>query len=130
MSPQHNSHTAALSYGKCSSGYFTSGFSERDNGSRFSAYNAKTTGKMKAISLTPTENVATGRLARVLATKALELLTSMRLNCVLGCLAVIAVLLYQATGEHPVMMATLTLGWATHFAALSTIDIRKKGGEL
>ncbi len=70
-----------------------------------------------------------GRLARVLATKALELLTSMRLNCVLGCLAVIAVLLYQATGEHPVLMATFTLGWGLHLAAMATIDI-KKGGAL
>ena len=85
---------------------------------------------MKAISLNPTESVAIGRLAKVLATKALELLTSMRLNCVLGCLAVIAVLLYQATGEHPVLMACLTLSWALHFAVFSTIDICKKGGEL
>ena len=86
---------------------------------------------MNQISLTPrTESVAIGRLARVLATKALELLTSMRLSCVLGCLAAVAVLLYQATGEHPVLMATLTLGWALHFAVLSTIDICKKGGEL
>ena len=85
---------------------------------------------MKTVSLTPTESVAIGRLARVLATKALELLTSMRLSCVLGCLAVIAVLLYQATGEHPVLMATLTLGWALHLAVLSTIDICRKGGEL
>lgn len=85
---------------------------------------------MKTVSLTPTESVAMGRLARVLATKALELLTSMRLSCVLGVAAVIAVLLYQATGEHPVLMATLTLGWALHFAALSTIDICKKGGAL
>ena len=83
---------------------------------------------MKEISLNPTESVAIGRLAKVLAMKALELLTSMRLNCVLGCMAVVAVLLYQATGEHPMLMAVLTLGWALHFAALSTIDICKKGG--
>ena len=85
---------------------------------------------MKTISLTPNESVPIRELAKVLATKALELLTSMRLNCVLGCLAVVAVLLYQATGEHPVLMAALTLGWALHFAVLSTIDICKKGGEL
>ena len=85
---------------------------------------------MKTISLTPNESVPIRELAKVLATKALELLTSMRLSCVLGCLAVVAVLLYQATGEHPVLMAALTLGWALHFAVLSTIDICKKGGEL
>lgn len=84
---------------------------------------------MKTVSLTPTESVAIGRLARVLATKALELLTSMRLSCALGCLAAVAVLLYQATGEHPVLMAALTLGWALHLAAMATIDI-KKGGAL
>lgn len=86
---------------------------------------------MKTVSLTP--RAAAPRLtelAKPLAKKAAELLTSMRLNCVLGCLAVVAVLLYQATGEHPVMMATLTLGWALHFAVLSIIDICKKGGEL
>ncbi len=86
---------------------------------------------MKTVSLTP--RAAAPRLtelAKPLAKKAAELLTSMRLSCVLGCLAVIAVLLYQATGEHPVLMATLTLGWALHFAVLSTIDICKKGGEL
>ena len=70
-----------------------------------------------------------GRLARVLATKALELLTSMRVSCVLGCMAFIAIMLYQATGEHPVLMACLTLGWALHLAAMATIDI-KKGGAL
>ena len=85
---------------------------------------------MKAISLTPTASVAIGRLARVLATKALELLTSMRLNCVLGCLAAIAVLLYQATGEHPVLMVILTLAWATQLAAMLTLDIQKGGAEL
>ena len=86
---------------------------------------------MKTISLT--QRAAAPRLAdlaKPLATKAAELLTSMRLSCVLGGMAVVAVLLYQATGEHPVLMATLTLGWALHFAVLSTIDIRKKGGEL
>ena len=86
---------------------------------------------MKAISLTP--RAAAPRLtdlAKPLAKKAAELLTSMRLSCVLGCLAAVAVLLYQATGEHPVLTACLTLGWALHFAALATIDIRKKGGEL
>ena len=54
----------------------------------------------------------------------------MRLSCVLGCLAVIAVLLYQATGEHPVLMATLTQGWAVQMCLCLTLDIAKGGGEL
>lgn len=67
-------------------------------------------------------------LAKPLAKKAAELLTSMRLSAVLGVVAFIAIMLYQATGDHPVLMTVLTLGWALHFAALSTIDICKKGG--
>ncbi len=86
---------------------------------------------MKTVSLTARAAMPRlADLAKVLAAKALELLTSMRLSCVLGCLAVIAVLLYQATGEHPVLMATLTLGWALHFAVLSAIDIKKGDAEL
>ena len=69
-------------------------------------------------------------LAKVLATNALELLTSLRLSIVLGVVALVAILDFQLTGEHPVLMATLTLGWALHLAVLSTIDICRKGGEL
>ena len=69
-------------------------------------------------------------LAKPLATKAAEFLTSQRLSIVLGVVALVAILDFQLTGEHPVLMACLTLGWALHFAVLSTIDICKKGGEL
>ena len=83
---------------------------------------------MKTISLTPTENVPIRELAKVLATKALEFLTSLRLSIVLGVVAFIAIMSYQATGDYPVMMAALTLAWATQLAAMLTLDI-KKGGE-
>lgn len=69
-------------------------------------------------------------LAKPLAMKATEFLTSMRLSIALGVVALVAILDFQLTGEHPVLMAILTLGWALHFAVLSTIDICKKGGEL
>ena len=68
-------------------------------------------------------------LAKVLATKALELLTSLRLSIVLGVVALVAILDFQLTGEHPVLMAILTLAWATQLAAMLTLDIQK-GGEL
>lgn len=84
---------------------------------------------MKTVSLTPNESVPIRELAKVLATKALEFLTSLRLSIVLGVVAFIAIMLYQATGDHPVLMACLTLVWVLHFAAMATIDI-KKGGTL
>ena len=84
---------------------------------------------MKAISLNPNESVAIGRLAKPLATKAAELLTSQRLSIVLGVVAFIAIMLYQATGERPVLMAVLTLCWALQMCLCLTRDI-KKGGEL
>ena len=68
-------------------------------------------------------------LAKPLATKAAEFLTSQRLSIALGVVAAITVLLYQATGEHPVLTVALTLGWATQLAAMLTLDIAK-GGEL
>lgn len=68
-------------------------------------------------------------LAKVLATKALELLTSQRLSIALGVVALVAILDFQLTGDHPVLMAILTLAWATQLAAMLTLDIQK-GGEL
>ena len=85
---------------------------------------------MKAISLNPNESVAIGRLAKPLATKAAEYLTSQSLSIVLGVVALVAVLDFQLTGEHPVLMAILTLVWATQLAAMLTIDIKKGGAEL
>ena len=86
---------------------------------------------MKTVSLTPRAALPRlADLAKPLATKAAELLTSMRLSCVLGVMAFLAVMLYHTTGKHSVLMAALTLGWALHFAVLSSIDICKEGGEL
>lgn len=68
-------------------------------------------------------------LARPLATKAAELLTSQRLSIVLGVVAFIAIMLYQLTGDHPVLMATLTIAWALQMCLCLTRDI-KKGGDL
>ena len=55
---------------------------------------------------------------------------TMRLNCVLGIMAFIAIMLHQATGTHSMLMAALALGWALQGASLLAIDISKKGGEL
>lgn len=68
-------------------------------------------------------------LAKPLATKAAELLTSLRLSIVLGVVAFIAIMSYHITGAHPVRMACITLAWATQLAAMLTLDIAK-GGEL
>lgn len=68
-------------------------------------------------------------LAKPLATKAAEFLTSQSLSIVLGVVAFIAIMLYQATGEHPMLTAALTLGWAVQLCLCLTLDIAK-GGEL
>lgn len=82
---------------------------------------------MKTISLTPNESVPIRELAKVLAIKALEFLTSQTLSIVLGVVAFIAVMLYQATGDHPTLMAATVMAWAIHLATLATIDIAKGG---
>ncbi len=69
-------------------------------------------------------------LAKPLATKAAEFLTSQRLSIVLGAVAAVTVLLYQATGEHPVLTAALTLSWAVQLCLCLTLDIAKGGAEL
>ena len=69
-------------------------------------------------------------LAKPLATKAAEFLTSQSLSIALGAVAFIAVLIYQATGEHPMLTAALTLAWALQFVTMLTLDIAKGGGEL
>lgn len=66
-------------------------------------------------------------LAKPLATKAAEFLTSMRLSAALGVVAFVAVMLYQATGDHPKLMAATVMAWALHLATLATIDIAKGG---
>ena len=68
-------------------------------------------------------------LAKPLATKAAEFLTSQRLSAALAVVALVAILDFLLTGEHPVLMAALTLAWATQLAAMLTLDIQE-GGEL
>ena len=85
---------------------------------------------MKTISLTPIESVPIRELAKVLATKALELLTSQSLSIVLGVVAFIAIMTYHITGAHPVRTACITLTWAVQLALYLTLDIQKGGAEL
>lgn len=69
-------------------------------------------------------------LAKPLAKKAAEFLTSMRLSCVLGVVAFIAIMDFQLTGAHPLRMACITLAWAVQLALYLTLDIKKGGAEL
>ena len=86
--------------------------------------------EMKTISLTPTESVPIRELAKALATKALELLTSQRLNIALGLAALAALIGWHATGLHPLRTAALTLAWAAQLALCITVDIAKGGDDL
>ena len=69
-------------------------------------------------------------LAKPLATKAAELLTSQSLSIVLGVVALMAIMSYLITGAHPVRMACITLAWAVQLALYLTLDIKKGGAEL
>ena len=93
-------------------------------------FNRQTHVAMKTVSLTPNESVPIRDLAKALATKALEFITSQRLSIVLGVVALVAILDFQLTGKHPVLMAFLTLVWATQLAAMLTLDIAKGGADL
>ena len=84
---------------------------------------------MKTISLTPNEIVPIRELAKVLATKALELLTSQRLSIVLGIAALVAALRHDATGAHAAWLAVTVTLWAAQLCAMAAVDI-EKGGEL
>lgn len=86
---------------------------------------------MKTVSLTPRAAMPRlADLAKPLATKAAEFLTSQSLSIMLAVVALVAILDFQLTGEHPVLMAILTLAWATQLAAMLTLDIRKGGSDL
>ena len=65
-------------------------------------------------------------LVKELTKKAPKLLT-MKVNAVLGVVAFVAVMLYQATGDHPTLMAATVMAWALHLSTLATIDIAKGG---
>ena len=69
-------------------------------------------------------------LAKALATKALEFLTSLRLSIVLGVVALMAIMSYHITGLHPLRTACITLAWAVQLALYLTLDIKKGGAEL
>ena len=69
-------------------------------------------------------------LAKPLATKAAEFLTSQSLSIALGVVALVAILDFQLTGAHPVRMACITLAWAVQLALYLTLDIAKGGADL
>lgn len=85
---------------------------------------------MDAISLTPGAALRLRDLAKPLATKAAQFLTSTGRTATLGTAATAAVLWFNLDGSHPLRTAALVMAWALQFAATLTIDIRQKGGEL
>ena len=68
-------------------------------------------------------------LVKELTKKAPKLLTP-NINCVLGVVAFVAVMLYQATGDHPMVMAATVMLWTLHLAAMASRDIAKGGVDL
>ena len=65
-------------------------------------------------------------LAKELAKKAPKLLTP-SVNIALGVVAFLALMLYQATGDHPMVMVSTVMLWSLHLAAWFTRDIATGG---
>lgn len=86
---------------------------------------------MNTISLTPTTRVAPDvGLVNALARKALECVTSMGFNIVLGIVAMACALPWLATGEYAAVMVAAVAVWGIQLSVWMTLEIAKGGEEL
>lgn len=60
----------------------------------------------------------------------LSLLTSLTVDCCLAAAALVCVTLWMISETFVNPAAAATTFWVLHFAAMSAIDIHRKGGEL
>lgn len=60
----------------------------------------------------------------------LKFLTSLTVDCCLAAAALVCVILWTISETYVNQAACATILWVLHFAAMSAIDIRKKGGAL
>ena len=69
-------------------------------------------------------------LATAAAKALLELLTSIKVNTVLAAVALVSLLCWLVSDGLAGDPATWCIAWILHFAAMSSIDIKKGGAEL
>ena len=60
----------------------------------------------------------------------LTFLTSISVDCCLAAAALVCVILWMISETYANLAACASLLWVLHFAAMSAIDIYRKGGEL
>ena len=84
---------------------------------------------MKEISLNqtsaPMEALTTAAVKVLLA-----IITSLKVNSWLAAVALLALMGWLITEHHSTVAVIAIVAWISHFAALSAIDIHRKGGEL
>ena len=66
-------------------------------------------------------------LATATATVLLKLLTSLRINIALAAVALVSLMCWLISDGQAGKPATWCCAWVLHFAAMSSIDIRKGG---
>lgn len=60
----------------------------------------------------------------------LTFLTSLTVDCCLAAAALVCVILWMISETYVNPAACATILWVLHFAAMSALDIHRKGGEL
>lgn len=60
----------------------------------------------------------------------LTFLTSLKVNSWLAGVALLALMGWLITEQHSTVAIFAIVAWISHFAAMSAIDIHRKGGEL
>ena len=76
------------------------------------------------------ERASMGTLATAAVKALLKFLTSQSINTLLAFCAFISVMCWLLSGAYARETATWCCAWVLHFAAMSSIDIRKGGVEL
>lgn len=85
---------------------------------------------MEEISLKRSESVPIGALATAAVQMLLKFLTSQSINTLLAMCAFISLMGWLISDGQAGDPATWCIAWVLHFAAMSAIDIHRKGGEL
>ena len=89
----------------------------------------KTHLSMKSISLNQPTSLAEA-MATASAKVMLQFLTSLKVDCCLAAAALVCVILWMISETYVNTAACSATLWVLHFACMSSIDIKQKGGEL
>ena len=84
---------------------------------------------MKSISLNQPASLVEA-MATASAKVMLQFLSSLTVDCCLAAAALACVILWMISETYVKPAACATILWVLHFAAMSSLDIKTKGGEL